>query len=62
MYKSLITAITILLLSACGQQDIEDSGHVWKDQVDTLDKARAVEDTLDNAAQKRRDAEQEAMH
>lgn len=58
--------LTLLLtgfmwLGAC--QDNSDTeknrDHVWKEQTDTLNKARAVEDTLHESAEKQRQQIQE---
>jgi hypothetical protein len=55
--------ITVLVLAAAGcspQNDepaaaksADEPQHVWKEQVQTLDKARQVEDTLMDAQQRR---------
>jgi len=56
-------AATLTLASACsdGQPEIVETGaapekkdHVWKEQTDTLDRARGVQDTLDQASKDRR--------
>jgi hypothetical protein len=53
----------VLLLSACGSGgESEDTGHVWKQQTDMIDKARGVEDILDSAdAQQRQRIEEQAQ-
>lgn len=56
MNRYALVFTSLLLLTACGQQEIEEGEHVWKDQVHTMDNARGVEDTLKDAEQKRRDA------
>ena len=51
--------LPLLGLVACSRQDQETASaggepqHVWKEQVQTLDKARQVEDTLIDAHRRR---------
>jgi hypothetical protein len=59
------TTVMFLLLAACSSGD-DQSGkpasrvdHVWKEQVGTMDKARATEDTVMDAAAKQAEAVQE---
>ena len=40
------------LLVACS--DDAENGHVWKDQTDMIDKAKAVEDVLNTSSQQQR--------
>jgi len=55
----ILTILSVaLLLSACsGDEDLTDSGkvdaHIWKSQTDMIDKARDVEDLLQDAASAR---------
>ena len=40
-----------MLLGACSGDDTDtEKSHVWKEQTDTMDKARAVEDALQESA------------
>lgn len=42
-----------LLLAGCGgepETQIEKHGHVWQDQIDTMDRARDVEGLLQDSA------------
>jgi PBP1b-binding outer membrane lipoprotein LpoB len=57
MMKYLILAI--LLLSGCGgEQDPPDEkrGHVWQEQINTMDKARDVDSLLQDSAAAKRQA------
>lgn len=53
----------VLLLSACGSgSESEDTGHVWKQQTDMIDKAKGVEGMLESAdAQQRQRIEEQAQ-
>lgn len=48
-----------LVLAGCSD-DQESTEHVWKDQVETIDKAREVEDTLKDAADQRKKAAEDS--
>ena len=55
-YKLAALVGAMALLGACGGGSSESERtipeeHVWQDQVDALDKARGVEETLQNAAE-----------
>jgi hypothetical protein len=58
MKKSLLFPFTILItLSACGdkpkpEQQNTSGGHVWSDMTGTIDKAKAVDATVQDAIQK----------
>ena len=59
-----VLVITLLLLIGCGESQNRNSeqqtnkDHVWKDQVEMLDKARQLEDmALDSAAKRRKQIE-----
>lgn len=61
---ALIALAMLLLLGGCSDrpesdhQDEKRKDHVWKDQVDMLDKAKALEDmTLDSAEKRRQQIE-----
>ncbi len=51
-----------LLLIGCSSQDDEGGvkEHVWKDQVEAIDKAREVENVLKDAAGKQKKAAQDS--
>ncbi len=60
MYRWIVMGCLAGLVSACSSpsDDAAEStgdkpGHVWQEQVDTLDKARGVEQTLMDARQQR---------
>lgn len=56
---SLLLLAGFMFLAACSDDDAEaKKAHVWKEQTDTLNKAKAVEQTLQNAA----DAEQKQIN
>lgn len=61
MAKLLLSLSLVFLLMACTQKTSETSidprDSVWGEQVRTLDKARAVEQTLQEAAERARAAE-----
>jgi outer membrane biogenesis lipoprotein LolB len=63
--KTTLTTLLLVslswLLGACSSEPPEteakqDTRHVWSDQTDTIDRAKAVEDTLQKAAEERRKA------
>ena len=57
VYLSLLIALG-LVVAGCSSEDSEGKEHVWKDQVETIDKAREVEGMiLDAAKQQKKDAE-----
>lgn len=46
-----VLVLTLVALGACSGEDSEaEKTHVWKEQTDTMDKARAVEGMLQDAA------------
>lgn len=51
-----------LFLIGCSKQDDEEEvkEHVWKDQVEAIDKAREVENVLRDAAGKQKKAAQDS--
>lgn len=61
MSKLFLSASLVFLLIACTQKtpetNIDPRDTVWGEQVKTLDKARAVEQTLQEAAERARAAE-----
>ena len=60
MKNVLFLFITLFLFSGCSSETEESSnkGHVWKTQTDSLDKAKAVEDILqDDFSEKSREIE-----
>jgi hypothetical protein len=57
MTKAIILSAVLLLVSACSDgtsEDKLDGDHVWKEQTQTIDKAKAVEGMLEDAATERR--------
>ena len=57
IYLSLLIALG-LVVGGCSSEDTEGKEHVWKDQVETIDKAREVEGMiLDAAKQQKKNAE-----
>ncbi len=54
-YFTLVTALG-LVLGGCSSEDNEVTEHVWKDQVEAIDKAREVEDIIQGAAGKQKKA------
>ena len=57
IYLSLLIALG-LVVGGCSNEDAEGREHVWKHQVETIDKAREVEGiVLDAAKQQKKDAE-----
>ncbi len=64
-FSTVLTALLTALLLACSGgteqagADTDDAGktdHVWKEQVETIDRAKGVEDTLKEADQTKREA------
>lgn len=54
---TLIAIFSLATLSGCGdspQTESKPQDHVWKAQTDSLDKAKAVEGMLQDAAQQQR--------
>ena len=52
--KSIIPLLACcsLLIACSSDTDTTDDGHVWEDQVETLNEAEEVEDMLKQAAEK----------
>ena len=49
LYMLLLAAL--ILMAGCSDDDTEaKKAHVWKEQTDTMNKARAVEETLQKSA------------
>jgi len=51
----------IIFLSACSEDKEASGDHVWKEQTDTIDKAKQVESMLMDAAEKQKKAIEEQM-
>ncbi len=49
-----------LLVGGCSSEDNEPKEHVWKDQVETIDKAREVEGMIQDAAGKQKKAAEDS--
>jgi hypothetical protein len=59
--KGIAVCLAVLLITSCSPGDDQASGqaggdHVWKEQVATMDKAKAVEKTVMDAAAKQAEA------
>jgi hypothetical protein len=59
--KLVSTCLAFLLIAGCSSGDDQGGGqaggdHVWKEQVDTMDKARATEQAVMDAAAKQAEA------
>lgn len=56
--RNFIFLLLLLLLIACSDDSIDQTrssgDHVWKEQTDTMNRAREVEGILDEAAQAQR--------
>ncbi|NIR59163.1 MAG: hypothetical protein GWO02_06415 [Gammaproteobacteria bacterium] len=54
----LMTAVVVLalltLLVGCSREQSEEGDHVWREQVETLDRARSVEQTIGEAQERQR--------
>lgn len=53
------SVLLVLLLAACGggqEPPAEKRGHVWQEQIDTMDKARDVDTLLQDSATAQRQA------
>ncbi len=49
----------IIFLSACSEDKEASGDHVWKEQTDTIDKAKQVEAMMKDAAEKQKKAIEE---
>lgn len=49
-------------LGACSSEDNEVTEHVWKDQVEAIDKAREVEGVIQDAATTQKKAAEESSY
>ena len=50
----IILGAVLLLASACSDDDKDSGDHVWKEQTQTIDRAKAVEGMLEDAAAEQR--------
>ena len=55
-----ILLLSVFLVASCSDDEDKNKNeltgeHVWKEQTDTMDKARAVEGMLEDAAQEQRE-------
>ena len=48
--SSVLMALTVMLLSACSDTEVSTDSHVWTDQVESIERANEVEETLRKAA------------
>ena len=51
-----------LFLGGCSSEDNEVTEHVWKDQVETIDKAREVEGMIQDAAGRQQKAAEDSSY
>ena len=51
-----------LVLGSCSSEDNEVKEHVWKDQVEAIDKAREVEGMIQDAATAQKKASENASY
>jgi hypothetical protein len=52
--KVIFLSATLLLVSACSDDDRESGDHVWKEQTQVLDKAKEVDGLLKDVADQQR--------
>ena len=52
--KIIFLSATLLLVSACSDDDRESGDHVWKEQTQVLDKAKEVDGLLEDVADQQR--------
>ena len=45
--------VTLGVLCGCAPQDQDRGDHVWQEQTDTIERAQAVEDRLQDSAEQR---------
>ena len=66
MYRIVAGLVVVILLTACPGKPPESVADprdtVWGDQVKALDKARGVEQTVQEAAERAREAESKAAY
>lgn len=66
MYRIIAGLFVVISLTACPDKAPENAGDprntVWGDQVKALDKARGVEQTVRDSAERNREAESKAGH
>ena len=55
-YRTATLLCAILLLSACGKSDNQPAPKLFKDQIDVLDKAKAVDPALQQQTDEQRKA------
>lgn len=61
IYCSMLVALG-LVLGGCSSEDNEVEEHVWKDQVESIDRAREVEDIIQGAAEKHKKAVEKSSY
>ncbi len=50
MVKTMLLILPLLFVSACSNEQNKVEEHVWKEQTDMIDKAKEVENILNEAA------------
>lgn len=61
-YRTATILCTFLLLGACGKSDDQPAPQLFKDQIQTLDKAKAVEPALQKQdEEQRKEVEKQAQ-
>jgi hypothetical protein len=61
VYVTLLLALG-LVLGGCSSEDNEVTEHVWKDQVEAIDKAREVEGMIQDAATAQKKVSEDASY
>ena len=61
MFKLVLIVLPILVVIGCSDEQNKVEEHVWKDQVDMIDKAKEVEQILNEAASQQQKLIEEQM-
>ncbi len=57
--KTILTALVCMALCSCSTDEPGDGDHVWKDQVDTIERAKQAEQKMLDAVELQRKAIEE---